>query len=561
MQAVLSAAGGLGIFLLAMAMMTDGLKVFGGPQLRHLLGRWTSHPLKALLTGIMVTGLVQSSSAVTVATIGFVNAGILSLGQSLGVIFGANIGTTMTGWLVSLIGFGFKIEALALPLIATGVALRIAAPSKRAKGLGDALAGFGLFFLGLAILKEALAGTADSLGTLTLATTGSGGILLFLGIGILATVLTQSSSAAIALILTAASQSAIGMGVAAAAIIGANVGTTSTALLAVLNATPNARRVAAGHIVFNVLTGVIALLILPLLLWLVERVGQLIGQSGHPAAVLALFHTIFNVLGAAIMLPMTGMLTRQLERAFRTAEEDLSRPRHLDTTVAATPTLAIDALHEELLRMHGIVRVSALLACKDQGRQADVIARRSEAIRQLGASVRNFAVTVRMEGMTRDVAELMPDQLRISRYLEEAAELLPAAEVVSEEAARMAVGHVRDDIGALLRTAHDCLTACVVRTDGDAKPPLETGQRFEAAYQVAKAGLLRSAATHRLPIERVDRLLDAASDTRRMIEQLVKATQMLQRAEVRTASTSSETPAASEPPHAVPISSDRQQSP
>lgn len=149
-----NALGGLALFLLAMLLMTEGLNVFAGGGLKQLLGRWTSTPLRGVFAGILVTGVVQSSSAVTVATIGFVNAGVLTLRQALGVIFGTNVGTTMTGWLVSLVGFGFKIEAFALPILTLGVMLRLGCSSKRCNGLGMALAGFGLFFLGLADRKS-----------------------------------------------------------------------------------------------------------------------------------------------------------------------------------------------------------------------------------------------------------------------------------------------------------------------------------------------------------------------------------------------------------------------
>ena len=142
-------AGGIGLFLLAVRMITDGLKLAAGGKLRDLLGHWTYTHTRGIFTGLAVTALVQSSSAVTVATIGFVNAGLLSLYQSLGVIYGANIGTTMTGWLVSLVGFNIKIEAFALPLIGIGMLLRLARGSSRLGSLGEALAGFGLFFVGI----------------------------------------------------------------------------------------------------------------------------------------------------------------------------------------------------------------------------------------------------------------------------------------------------------------------------------------------------------------------------------------------------------------------------
>ena len=533
MSLFLNAAGGLGIFLLAMSMMTGGLKVFGGERLKRHLERWASAPLRGVATGALVTALVQSSSAVTVATIGFVNAGILSLRHSLGIVFGANVGTTMTGWLVSLIGFGFKIEAFALPIIALGVALRIAVQNKRLRGLGEALTGFGLFFLGLAILKDSFAEVSTTFGTATLAGAGSGtgvaGIALFALIGLVATVMTQSSSAAIALILTAASQGALGLGAAAAAIIGANVGTTSTAAVAVIGATPNAKRVAAGHILFNLLTGLVALAILPLLLWTTEELGHLLGLSNQPAIVLALFHTVFNIVGVALMLPLVAPLTRFLQGRFTTAEEDMSRPRHLDRTVAATPSFAVPALEQELHRMQDLVCSTALAAIAGQQDRAAAIERRADAIAQLGQATASFAVDVRMEDMTREDAEALARLLRVARYLEEAASLLPEVHAAGGDAHRLSHEATRDTVLDLMAAAQACLNAAVF--DKDAVAPtdaLNTAQNgFEKLYQEAKASVLHAAATHMLSIEHTDHLLDAMSRTRRMVEQVVKATTML----------------------------------
>ena len=529
MEITLNAAGGLAIFLLAMAMMTDGLKSFGGEELRRLLAHWTSSPIRAVLTGAMVTGVVQSSSAVTVATIGFVNAGILTLRQSLGVVFGANVGTTMTGWLVSLVGFGFKIEALALPIIAVGMGLRVAVPRKRLRGLGEALVGFGLFFLGLSVLKDAFSGLTTTFGTATLSDGGAGGVALFAVIGLVATILTQSSSAAMALILTAAAESTIGIGAAAAAVIGANVGTTSTAVLAVIRATPSARRVAVGHIAFNLSTAVVAFLILPLLLWSAGAIGRVFGLADHPAVILALFHTVFNVLGVILLLPFIGRISARLERLFVTPEEDISRPQFLDNTVAATPAFAVFALRNELARMHGLVCASGLTAIEGRESKSTAVERRSEAILHLGRVVRSFAVTVRMEGMSQDLAEALPRHLRIGRYLEEAALLLSELHATGVEEARLLEGPAKTDIQRLLNSARGCFE--LSKESGS-----EVGRRealqaakdsFESTYQETKATLLRAAATHSLSIEKVDRLLDTISGTRRMVDQLTKATFML----------------------------------
>jgi phosphate:Na+ symporter len=531
MVLILSAAGGLGIFLLAMTMMTAGLKVFGGESLKRYLERWTSSPLRGVATGTLVTALVQSSSAVTVATIGFVNAGFLSLGHALGIIFGANLGTTMTGWLVSVTGFGFRIEAFALPIIALGVGLRVAVQNKRLRGLGEALTGFGLFFLGLAILKEAFSEVSTTFGTTTLAAAGTGtaGVALFAVIGLVATVLTQSSSAAVALILTAASQSALGLGAAAAAIIGANIGTTSTAAFAVIGATPNAKRVAAGHILFNLLTGLVALAILPALLWATRELGELLGLSSHPAIVLALFHTVFNAIGVALMLPFVGPLTRFLLRHFTTAEEDMSRPRHLDRTVAATPAFAVPALEQELRRMQDLVCSSGLAAVAGQHDRAAAIERRAVAIYQLGQATAAFAVEVRMEDMTREDAEALVRLLRIARYLEEATSLLPQLHAAGLDGHRLTHEATKASVLDLLAAAQTCLTACSEDTDDPQwRGRLENARdRFETLYQDAKAAVLRAAATHLLSIDHTDRLLDTMSSTRRMIEQTVKATLML----------------------------------
>lgn len=529
-EILLQGLGGLGLFLLAMSMMTGGLRIFGGRGLRALLERSTSGSIRAALSGTLVTTLVQSSSAVTVATIGFVNAGILQLPGALGVIFGANLGTTFTGWLVSITGFGFKIENFALPMIGVGVALRLLIREARPRGLGEAIAGFGLFFLGLAILKQAFSGVAQDFGEAAVGEANWVGGLGFVAIGFLATLLTQSSSAAIALILTAASESAVGLGAAAAAIIGANIGTTSTAAFAVIGATPNAKRVATGHIVFNVGTGLIAVLILPVILQAIEAFGHRVGLDAHPEVSLALFHTVFNLLGLVIMLPLIGALSAQLGKRFVTAEEDLSRPRHLDRTLIQTPSLALPALKEELTRMSDLVRITAQAAIEGRAKRPLEVERQSEAIARLGFQVSEFATRLRMELLEREQAEHLPRLLRIARYLDEAALLIPEAAVVRRDLHRIAEEDAREAVGSLLVAAGRFLSVleAAVRGEAGAVPQVERAlEEFELIYQKAKANLLRSAAGARQSLEEVDRQLDALSRTRRMIQQLAKAARML----------------------------------
>ena len=262
--------GGLGMFLLAVTMITDGLKATAGPAFRQLLANWTRSPLHGIFSGIAITAIVQSSSAVTVATIGFVNAGIINMRQALGIVYGSNIGTTMTGWLVAIIGFKINVDAFALPMIGLGMILKLTGGENKRASIGLALVGFGLFFIGIDVLKDAFGGLVEAIDLAKFTIEGFTGVLMYLGIGFLMTLLTQSSSAAIAITLTAATGGVVGINAAAAMVIGANVGTTSTAALAVIGATPNAKRVASAHILFNVGTGAVALLILPILFLIVK---------------------------------------------------------------------------------------------------------------------------------------------------------------------------------------------------------------------------------------------------------------------------------------------------
>jgi phosphate:Na+ symporter len=510
-----TAVGGLALFLLAMLMMTEGLKAFGGSSLKRLLGRWTSTPARGVAAGMLVTALVQSSSAVTVATIGFVNAGVLTMRQALGVIFGTNVGTTITGWLVSLVGFGFRIESVALPLLAVGVLLRLTAAGKRRQGLGEALAGFGLFFLGLALLKEAFAGLAADYGSAAASDGFQAGWPAALAVGFVATILTQSSSAAIAIILTAAAGGMVGLSDAAAAVIGANLGTTSTAALATLKATAAARRLALGHIAFNLITGVVALALLPLLLWLVEQLADVLDIEGSPAAALALFHTVFNVLGVLLLLPLTGWLAAGLERLFRSAEDDLARPQHLDATLTGTPELAVAAVRAELLRLKeavGALAANALHASAPVDLQA-------AAARQLVDAITDFIGSVRTEKMPRDVADALTAALRTARYLDEVARLAPIAQRLQRTLADPEHAVAHSVLEPALEVARGCMTRGPVGVATTVLPPGAAQAAFEDAYHDAKTALLTAVVDRRIPVDVADTLLDDFSSLRRQVRQ------------------------------------------
>ncbi|MBX3652090.1 MAG: Na/Pi cotransporter family protein [Burkholderiales bacterium] len=520
-------AGGVGLFLLGMWLMTDGLKLAAGPALERVLANSTRTRLRGLASGIMVTALVQSSSAVTVATIGFVNAGLLNLSQALWVLFGTNVGTTMTGWLVALVGLQFKIETLALPLVGIGMILRLTGEHSRRGAFGMALAGFGVMFLGIDLLRETFSGLSTDFrmpeGTSALDT------LVQVLIGMALTVLMQSSSAALAVALTAAQGGLLTAQGAAAVVIGANIGTTVKAVIAAIGATPPAKRAACAHILFNLLTGAVALLLLPWLIALLALIGDWLDIESSPAAQLALFHTTFNVLGIILIWPVAARLTRFLESRFRTAGEEEAQPRYIDRTVLAVPTLALDALEREVRRMGGIA-LRAIRGPLDFSRhRAAVPAAEQQIVMKLSRAISEFIVELNRAGMSGESAQRLPELLRATRYYEATAELAAEAAAAAAEASAESAATLPEAVFSAFRETSAALLAAVDPLDGktataDREAALAT---FESAYQDLKAELLRLGATGTLGVGDMDALLRSASALRRSLQQAAKASQML----------------------------------
>lgn len=335
-----SLVGGIGLFLLGMILMTDGLKALAGNTLRNWLERFTDTKPKALLTGMSITALVQSSSVTTMATIGFVSAGLLNFSSAIGVIIGANLGTTSTGWIVSLLGLKLSIGQFILPLIGVGALLKLFSKGKAAH-LGIALAGFATIFVGIQTMQDGMSGLAEHIDVSQYSTSGMQARLLLVLIGTGITVIMQSSSAAVATTLTALAAGTISMEQAAALVIGQNMGTTVNAGIAAIGASIPAKRTALVHIVFNIGTGIIAFFILPWFIYLVELFTERWIGEDH-ALSLAAFHTAFNILGAAIFLPMTKQLTWLAEFCIRESKPSLTR--NLNKGLIAVPSLAIDTV-------------------------------------------------------------------------------------------------------------------------------------------------------------------------------------------------------------------------
>ncbi|WP_137701577.1 Na/Pi cotransporter family protein [Marimonas lutisalis] len=336
---IFTALGGIGLFLLGMVLMTEGLQGLAGQALRRVLRRFTRTPLRGVAAGTVVTAALQSSSATTVTVIGFVSAGLLSFSQGLGIVFGANIGTTFTGWLVALLGFDLDLETVALPLVFVGGLMRLFGGRRVGHG-GSALAGFALLFLGIGLMQQGMTGlsavvTPESMPGDTLA-----GRAQLVAVGALVTAVTQSSSAGVAAALVALDAGAIGFGQAAVMVVGMNIGTTVTALLATLGGSIAARQTGVAHLLFNLFVGVLAFALLVPFGPMAERV---IAAGGREEARLALvvFHTAFNVIGVVVVLALLHPFIAVVRRLVRERREALTA--RLDERLLVQPGAAVDA--------------------------------------------------------------------------------------------------------------------------------------------------------------------------------------------------------------------------
>ncbi|MBO6936368.1 MAG: Na/Pi symporter [Deltaproteobacteria bacterium] len=479
--------GGIGLFLIGMHQMTEGLKVMAGAALRTGLARSTKTRVRALLAGAGMTAIVQSSSAVTVATIGFVNAGLVDLGGALWLIFGSNVGTTVTGWLVAATGLDVNLEVVALPAVGIGTLLSLTGGDGRRGAAGRAIAGFGLFFLGLAIMSQAFRGVADGFDPASIAVSGFLGVLVFVVVGVVLTTLTQSSSAAIAITLTAATTGVLPLSSAAAMVIGANLGTTSTAAFSVIGATPPAKRAAAGQVVFNLLAAVVALVLAPFLLAGIELAIETTGEEPSPAVSLAAFHTVFNLLGVVLVWPLAGRLQRALTARFGNAEEVAQQPKYLDRNVLEVPEVALTAVEREVRR--ALVMSAEVLAeaLEDEAPPPARVERRGAVVDQLEQAIGEFTGDLAARRLTPEAAAALRGLLRAVAH----------ARIVREQAVQVAVLRqntalqVSPTVAAIRASTRELLAAVEAGPDLTVEEAWET---LEPRFDKARAEYLDSAA-------------------------------------------------------------------
>ena len=386
--------GALGMFLYGMNLMSSGLQKAAGDRLRSFLSAMTSNPLKGVLTGVGITSIIQSSSATTVMVVSFVNAGLLTLAQAIGVIMGANIGTTITAWMVAWLGFKADISTLAIPLMLFGFLFSNSKKDQR-KNIGELIVGFSLLFLGLSFMKESVPDLRETPQVLEFvkswASHGFGSVLLFLAFGTVLTLVLQSSSATMAITLIMLSMGWIPFNMACAMVLGENIGTTITANIAASVGNTQAKRAAMSHTIFNLFGVIWALILYKPFLQLVGFITEKLFGLPNPATEgfsvteaasaegtaalygLSMLHTLFNLINTLLLVWFTKWIAQAVSwivRAPKNQEKEVFRLKYISAGPLATPELSVEQAFEEIIHFAEISKNGAAYA-KEAINEAD----------------------------------------------------------------------------------------------------------------------------------------------------------------------------------------------
>jgi phosphate:Na+ symporter len=456
-ETAVAIVGGVGFFLLGMAVMTDGLKALAGSALRTVLAKAAATSLSGTFWGAVVTLLVQSSSATTMTTIGLVSAELLTFPQGLSLVFGANIGTTGTGWLVALLGVRISLTAYALPIVFAGALLKLVGKGRWAAS-GAAIAGFALILVGLTTLQQGMGGLAEQLNPADLpAVLGSGGAsswsgalgaLTLVATGIVMTTVMQSSTAAITVSLSALFAGAIGLDQAVALVIGQNIGTSTSSAMAAVGASNTAKRLAVAYIAFKLIAAVVFLLLFPVIVRVMMRASDTV----DPVTLVAAFHTAYNVVGVAILLPMIKPFTRLIERIV--PDRGSSFTRYLDpAALAASPIVAVEAARRTVAHVLAILCSPATSA-----NDASVIRQSAEALRQVQVFLSKMAEPLPSEDERRwfvETLHALDHVVRLADSLEAGANAVAPLEGPEEQRAVQLYGAaMRRAVESAVRLEH-----------------------------------------------------------------------------------------------------------
>lgn len=432
--------GSLGVFLFGMKLMSEALQKVAGNKMRQILSAMTSNRVKGVITGILITAIIQSSSATTVMVVSFVNAGLLSLIESIGVIMGANVGTTVTAWLISILGFKISMAEISLPLI--GLCLPLLFSGKRSrKSWGELIIGFGLLFIGLEFLKNAMPDLHKNPEIFTFlkeyTDMGYASYILFMLIGTVLTILIQSSSATMALTLVMCANGWISFEIAASMVLGENIGTTVTANLAAVVANTTAKRAALAHFVFNFFGVLWVLAIFPIFLNWIEQLCIFLG-IGNPATnassvpmALSLFHTIFNITNVLILIWFTRFIARIVTKLIpiRETTEDAFSLKHIKIGLLSTPDASLFQAKEEItlygkntLSMFRKVIECLDLPAKDFAKPFEYLVKLEDESDNIEVEIANYLTKVSESKLTTENSQRVRAMFKIVSEIESIAD-------------------------------------------------------------------------------------------------------------------------------------------
>jgi len=431
--------GGLGLFLFGMKIMSESLQMAAGERMKSILSTVTNRRIAGVFTGFFITSIIQSSSATTVMLVSFVSAGLITLQQSVGIIFGANIGTTVTGWLVAIFGFKVKIAIFALPAIGLGFFIRFL-NNEKLQQYGEVLLGFGVLFLGLDVMSGAVKDLRGSEGVMNFmagyTADGIPSMLLVVAIGTAVTMLLQSSSATMAMTMTLAVHGLIDFQTASALVLGENVGTTITANIAAIGASGDAKRAARVHLLFNLLgivwmTAFFHWLFVPMVDYIVPGDPYAVDGAARSAAIashLAGFHTMFNITNTIIFFPFAGVLVTLASRMVpksREADPDAFHLKYISTSLVSTPSININQARLEIRHMAQLVLdmfdmvMDVFHKPSDKlGPVVEEVGRKENVVDRLEKDISDFLVRVSQQNLSQEQSQSISAMLHMVNELE-----------------------------------------------------------------------------------------------------------------------------------------------
>ncbi|GAE24751.1 sodium-dependent phosphate transporter [Halalkalibacter wakoensis JCM 9140] len=477
--------GGLGIFLFGIKYMGDGLQKVAGEGLRDVLDKFTTNPVMGVFAGLFVTVLLQTSTGTTVLTIGLVNAGFMTLKQAIGVIMGANIGTTVTAFII-----GIKISAYALPIIAVGAALIFFIKAKKVNNYGQVVFGFGALFYGLELMGNGLKPLRELEAFAELTVSMSENPLLGVLIGTIFTVAVQSSSASIGLLQQLYEQGAMGLDAALPVLFGDNIGTTITAILAAIGASVAAKRAALTHVIFNLIGTIIVLIIYPFFFQFISFLAVELGLN-RPMTI-AFAHGIFNVSNTMIQLPFVAILAIIVTKLVPGEEYSIEyKAKHLDPRfIGSSPAIALGQAKQEVLRMaefseRGLYEVSQYLE-NGQKRHAEMSIQFEEAINNLDRKITDYLIQISSRSLSAHDSKLhsmlmdtVRDIERIGDHIENIVELKDYQKVNKVHISDKALEDLREMSELTLETLREAIQSLEL-IDGDlARSVLEKEEKID----------------------------------------------------------------------------------